>query len=80
MVPEAAVFVVGNDDRGARPQRARLDLANQPGDVDVAREHVGVSGMLVIGSLRLVERDLRHIASVDRSDEVGIVLEVLFAV
>ena len=79
MVPEAAILVVGDDDRGARPQRARLDPGDQAGDVDVAREHIGVTRMLVVGPLRLVEGNLRQIALVDCGDEVGIVLEMLFA-
>ena len=79
MVPEAAILVVGDEDRGARPQRARLDPGDQAGDVDVAREHIGVTRMLVVGPLRLVEGNLRQIALVDCGDEVDIVLEMLFA-
>jgi hypothetical protein len=43
----------------------------------VAFDEVGVARMLVVGADRLVERDRRQVAAVDRGDQVLLVLEML---
>ena len=48
--------------------------------MDVAGEHIGVTGMLVERSLRFVERDLRQIPPIDGRDQIGVILEMPFTI
>ena len=73
VIPEAAVLVIGDDDEHVRPLRALLEMRDDVGDVRVAGQHVGIARMLVEIALRLVERDLRQLAGIDRLDELGAV-------
>ena len=59
MIPEAAVIIVSHDDEHMLPLRALLEMSDYVRDVLVARQSVGIAGMLVQIALRLVERDRR---------------------
>src|SRR5262249_50152075 len=60
VVPEAAVLVIGDDDRRALPGGARLDAVHDVGDVPVTRQDRRVARMLVEATLGFVEDDLRQ--------------------
>ena len=49
---------------------------DQLGDVLLARDEVGVAGVLVLGAERLDERDRGQRARLARGHEIGLVLEV----
>ena len=70
MVPQAAIFVIGHDDKHMRPLRALLQMRDHVGDMSIACLDVGIAGMLIEVALRLVESDLRQRAGVDRLDEL----------
>src|SRR5262245_54296780 len=79
VVPEAAVLVVGYDDRRALPGGARLDAAHDVGDVPVARQDRGVARMLVEAALGLVEDDLGQGAGIDVRQQLVQVLQMIGA-
>src|SRR5208337_794476 len=76
MVPAAAVLVVGDDDRGVRPVGAALDGMHDVGDVLLARQQVGVAGVLVVLANRLDEADGGQVATGQVGEKVILVLEV----
>src|SRR5262249_33187513 len=76
VVPEAAVLVVGDDDGGVGPGVAVLDGVDDVGDVLLALQQVGVTGVLVIGADRLDEADRGQTAVGQVGEERRLVLQV----
>src|SRR6202049_4231341 len=80
VVPESPVLVVGHDDRGRCPKRACLDPGDQLRDMNIARQDIGVAGVLVKAALWLVERYLWQLAAADACGQLGVILDVRAAV
>ena len=59
MIPESAIFVIGDDHQHTLPLRTLLEVSNEIREVHVARQYIGVSRMLVQIALWLIECDLR---------------------
>jgi hypothetical protein len=55
VVPEAAVLVVGDDDRGVLPVGTVADGVDQVEHVLLTGDQIGVTGVLVVGAERLDE-------------------------
>jgi len=60
VIPEAAVFVIGDDDQHVAPLRTLLQLADDLGDMGIARSDIGITGMLIEVALRFVKRHRRQ--------------------
>ena len=70
VIPEAAIFVIGDDDEHVLPLRALLQVRNHIRDVLIAGEDIGIAGVLVQRALRLVEGDGRKLTGIDVGDEL----------
>ena len=76
MVPEAAVLVVGDHDRGGRPLRSRLDGFDEVDEVLIPEENVRVAGVLVLLAEGLDERHRWQCARSGLAEEVAFVLKM----
>src|SRR6266545_529175 len=76
VIPEPAILVIGDDDRGIGPGRALLHRLHQIGHVLLAARQVGIAGVFVVGAGRLDKRNGRQGVVVCRAQKVLFVVQV----
>src|SRR5207253_3739977 len=80
MIPEPAVFVIGDDHDHARPLRPAPQSLENVGDMGVAAHQVRVGRMLIEAPGRLVEHHSWQAAGVDVTQEVFAIFEMEVAI
>jgi hypothetical protein len=76
MIPEAAVLIVGDDDRRVRPDFARAHGVDQRLHMALAGQQVGVARVLVVQADGLHERHRGEGTGAQGGEEVLLVLQV----
>jgi len=74
MVPTSAILVIGDDNGGVFPEAAVLDGLDDVGDVLLAAQKIGVTGMLIIRTQRLDKGYRRQLIAQQIAEERRLVL------
>src|SRR5262249_7353178 len=80
VVPETAVLVISDDYEHPRPLWPAPQAFENFGDMRVPAQQIGISGMLIEASDRLIEHHCRKSARIDVAQQILTVLETLLAV